>query len=158
MRAGSELQITGMIQVIIAPKSTPSTPPAAVRVIASRVNCSRMSRLRAPIAFRTPISRVRSVTATSIIFITPTPPTIKPTLDTANMKINTAPVTWFQTSERESWVNTRSEEHTSELQSLAYLVCRLLLEKKKEVHDLRRDPDGVRVVLRLGLVRVCLRR
>src|SRR3989441_3910834 len=28
-----------------------------------------------------------------------------------------------------SW--PRSEEHTSELQSLAYLVCRLLLEKKK---------------------------
>src|SRR3989441_9749105 len=31
----------------------------------------------------------------------------------------------------------RSEEHTSELQSLAYLVCRLLLEKKKA---LLRDP------------------
>src|SRR5687767_15253392 len=29
----------------------------------------------------------------------------------------------------------RSEEHTSELQSLAYLVCRLLLEKKKQVHS-----------------------
>src|SRR2546425_6323192 len=28
--------------------------------------------------------------------------------------------------------NNRSEEHTSELQSLAYLVCRLLLEKKKK--------------------------
>src|SRR5687767_15178303 len=28
---------------------------------------------------------------------------------------------------------TRSEEHTSELQSLAYLVCRLLLEKKKQI-------------------------
>ena len=28
-------------------------------------------------------------------------------------------------------VISRSEEHTSELQSLAYLVCRLLLEKKK---------------------------
>ena len=28
-------------------------------------------------------------------------------------------------------VRNRSEEHTSELQSLAYLVCRLLLEKKK---------------------------
>src|SRR5687767_15671735 len=27
----------------------------------------------------------------------------------------------------------RSEEHTSELQSLAYLVCRLLLEKKKRI-------------------------
>src|SRR5687767_15741640 len=30
---------------------------------------------------------------------------------------------------------TRSEEHTSELQSLAYLVCRLLLEKKKQLID-----------------------
>src|SRR3989441_2042550 len=29
-------------------------------------------------------------------------------------------------------IGTRSEEHTSELQSLAYLVCRLLLEKKKK--------------------------
>src|SRR5687767_15496501 len=29
---------------------------------------------------------------------------------------------------------SRSEEHTSELQSLAYLVCRLLLEKKKKKH------------------------
>src|SRR2546425_5449164 len=34
----------------------------------------------------------------------------------------------------------RSEEHTSELQSLAYLVCRLLLEKKKQYnrHRLQR--------------------
>src|SRR2546425_9468122 len=30
----------------------------------------------------------------------------------------------------------RSEEHTSELQSLAYLVCRLLLEKKKNNESL----------------------
>src|SRR2546425_1933329 len=30
----------------------------------------------------------------------------------------------------------RSEEHTSELQSLAYLVCRLLLEKKKKTQCL----------------------
>src|SRR5687767_15394499 len=30
----------------------------------------------------------------------------------------------------------RSEEHTSELQSLAYLVCRLLLEKKNNVDNL----------------------
>src|SRR5258705_9044378 len=33
---------------------------------------------------------------------------------------------------------TRSEEHTSELQSLRHLVCRLLLEKKKtSLHQLR---------------------
>src|SRR5205823_7684126 len=33
--------------------------------------------------------------------------------------------------DRRNAVSLRSEEHTSELQSLAYLVCRLLLEKKK---------------------------
>src|SRR2546429_1399087 len=34
------------------------------------------------------------------------------------------------------WRSTRSEEHTSELQSRLHLVCRLLLEKKKknEIH------------------------
>src|SRR5262245_62278845 len=31
--------------------------------------------------------------------------------------------------------DTRSEEHTSELQSLRHLVCRLLLEKKKTEHS-----------------------
>src|SRR2546425_2147694 len=34
--------------------------------------------------------------------------------------------------EMEKLLEKRSEEHTSELQSLAYLVCRLLLEKKKK--------------------------
>src|SRR5687767_15492071 len=40
----------------------------------------------------------------------------------------------------------RSEEHTSELQSLAYLVCRLLLEKKNE--RLRLRPPGPRAARR----------
>src|SRR5229473_5538083 len=39
----------------------------------------------------------------------------------------------------------RSEEHTSELQSLAYLVCRLLLEKKKKkklhMHSLKKKKN-----------------
>src|SRR2546425_3951257 len=35
--------------------------------------------------------------------------------------------------DRRSRPQNRSEEHTSELQSLAYLVCRLLLEKKKKI-------------------------
>src|SRR2546425_2054128 len=35
-------------------------------------------------------------------------------------------------SEEKERKEDRSEEHTSELQSLAYLVCRLLLEKKKK--------------------------
>src|SRR2546425_8339233 len=41
-------------------------------------------------------------------------------------KLTDPPLPGNQTSFRD-----RSEEHTSELQSLAYLVCRLLLEKKK---------------------------
>src|SRR5205823_9011446 len=38
-----------------------------------------------------------------------------------------------------SLAGQRSEEHTSELQSLAYLVCRLLLEKKKTSNESRTD-------------------
>src|SRR3989441_2517720 len=34
-----------------------------------------------------------------------------------------------------AFAEKRSEEHTSELQSLAYLVCRLLLEKKKPIQN-----------------------
>src|SRR3712207_9310774 len=36
---------------------------------------------------------------------------------------------------RSASVTERSEEHTSELQSRQYLVCRLLLEKKKKHND-----------------------
>src|SRR5437899_9174371 len=36
----------------------------------------------------------------------------------------------------------RSEEHTSELQSLRHLVCRLLLEKKKDQHPARSSAVG----------------
>src|SRR5258707_9713327 len=41
---------------------------------------------------------------------------------------------------------TRSEEHTSELQSRQYLVCRLLLEKKKikELTSIAHEPSSVR--------------
>src|SRR2546425_5958035 len=39
--------------------------------------------------------------------------------------------TWPDVDQWSDSIGTRSEEHTSELQSLAYLVCRLLLEKKK---------------------------
>src|SRR2546425_10482865 len=35
----------------------------------------------------------------------------------------------------------RSEEHTSELQSLAYLVCRLLLEKKKKKNNYKTSSE-----------------
>src|SRR5262249_61865554 len=41
-------------------------------------------------------------------------------------------------------VEARSEEHTSELQSLTNLVCRLLLEKKKNPTPDRHQPRGTR--------------
>src|SRR2546425_4922707 len=37
----------------------------------------------------------------------------------------------------------RSEEHTSELQSLAYLVCRLLLEKKKKKKNIIKNVNKI---------------
>ena len=45
------------------------------------------------------------------------------------------------------WFFSRSEEHTSELQSQAYLVCRLLLEQKKKQqkkkkHDVRTSREA----------------
>src|SRR5205814_8430801 len=43
------------------------------------------------------------------------------------------PATLFASSRDITW---RSEEHTSELQSLRHLVCRLLLEKKKHLKNL----------------------
>src|SRR5437762_3807828 len=50
---------------------------------------------------------------------------------------------------------SRSEEHTSELQSPMYLVCRLLLEKKKKIHkDLKGDHSDIqdrrRVFIRMS--------
>src|SRR6476660_10332742 len=41
---------------------------------------------------------------------------------------------WWRASHVPRPVGSRSEEHTSELQSPDHLVCRLLLEKKKKIH------------------------
>src|SRR6266511_440636 len=57
------------------PRRIPITPPVTVRAIASSRNWRSTSRVRAPTALRSPISRVRSETLTSMMFITPTPPT-----------------------------------------------------------------------------------
>src|SRR3712207_7694591 len=42
----------------------------------------------------------------------------------------------IRSSSLSDWSVARSEEHTSELQSRQYLVCRLLLEKKKNIQQL----------------------
>ena len=54
----------------------PIAQPSMQMTIASTRNCSRMTPRLAPIALRMPISRVRSVTVTSMMFMIPMPPTI----------------------------------------------------------------------------------
>src|SRR3712207_8849349 len=46
-----------------------------------------------------------------------------------------------------SRLDCRSEEHTSELQSRQYLVCRLLLEKKKKIYN-----DTIKVIYAIILL------
>src|SRR2546427_7258974 len=59
-----------------------------------------------------------------------------------NRKINTAP---FDIGKASSPIRLRSEEHTSELQSQSNLVCRLLLEKKKNDElNVRSDPASTK--------------
>ena len=53
----------------------PSMPPSAGVVAASVTNRPRMTRSLAPSALRMPISRVRSVTDTIMMFMMPMPPT-----------------------------------------------------------------------------------
>ena len=57
------------------PNTTPIKPPVTLIIIDSIRNCIIMSRSRAPMLIRRPISRVRSVTETYMIFIMPIPPT-----------------------------------------------------------------------------------
>ena len=57
------------------PSTMPRAPPRAEVVAASVTNWARMTRSLAPRALRMPISFVRSVTDTSMMFMMPMPPT-----------------------------------------------------------------------------------
>jgi hypothetical protein len=82
-------------KAIPKPINIPRIPPVPVTKMASIRNCFRISEDRAPIAFRMPISLVRSLTETSIIFMTPIPPTSKPMEEINIMTRYTAPVIWL---------------------------------------------------------------
>src|SRR5437763_6979168 len=57
---------------------------------------------------------------------------------------------------QDSWRQLRSEEHTSELQSPMYLVCRLLLEKKKKERlIIRRKQDSGETSCGIGVDSDC---
>ena len=57
------------------PRMMPATPPVREMIVVSIRNWRTTSRWRAPMARRTPISRVRSSTLASMMFMIPMPPT-----------------------------------------------------------------------------------
>src|SRR5260370_23428401 len=60
------------------------------------------------------------------------------TIGTTASSLNTSPNTLYASAFSSAGDESRSEEHTSELQSHLNLVCRLLLEKKKKISILTR--------------------
>ena len=58
-----------------SPSASPSAPPKTESTSASIRNCDTICARRAPMARRIPISRVRSVTYASMMFMIPMPPT-----------------------------------------------------------------------------------
>ena len=76
----------------------------AVRKTASRRNCQRISRRRAPIALRVPISRVRSLTEIVMIAMTPMPPTSRAMDEIATSARNVAPLICSHSRSAVSWV------------------------------------------------------
>ena len=69
------------------PSARPMKPPTLASTTASVRNWKRMSRLRPPTAMRMPISRVRSVTDTSMTLAIPMPPTISEMAATASSNV-----------------------------------------------------------------------
>ncbi len=81
-------------------------PPMPVRPIASMRNWVRMSRRRAPTAFRMPISRVRSFTETSMMFMIPMPPTSNEIPPIAPSRIVNVPLTCWNAASVSFWFVT----------------------------------------------------
>ena len=63
------------------PITMPATPPMSEIRMASARNWKRISRLVAPMALRTPISRMREVTVASMMFMMPMPLTSSVTME-----------------------------------------------------------------------------
>ena len=94
------MTIAGYCEMLVDaanPSRTPTKPPTRLSVTASATNCRRTSRARAPTARRTPISRVRSVTDSSMMFMMPMPPTSS---DTPAMLASSAVIVLARAIER----------------------------------------------------------
>ena len=90
----------------MSPTATPTSPPSVETSTASARNWVRMSERRAPIALRMPISRVRSVTLTNMMFMTPMPPTSSEIAATAPSSVVKTLVVSLEVSRIEPWLMT----------------------------------------------------
>ncbi len=79
------------------PAATPISPPSTLRIVASVRNCVSTLFRVAPMALRMPISRVRSVTDTSMMFMMPMPPTSSEMPATPPRNRVRTPVIWWPT-------------------------------------------------------------
>ena len=125
-------------------------------MVASIKNCVSTSRRLAPTALRSPISRVRSVTLTSMIFIMPMPPTSSEMPATAARNAVNKLVIVVSVERNDAWFSTlKSSSVPSTLRSwrsrssVAMRVCTLamsaLLITEMAIDDTRQPlPSGVR--------------
>src|SRR5881394_2509371 len=88
------------------PASRPATPPSSDRMADSARNWRRTSRRDAPSDLRIPISRVRSVTLISMMFMITIPPTTMPMPTTAGTTVKITRVSLPQNAIRPSPVST----------------------------------------------------
>ena len=84
-----------MARAISAPNTVPMTPPNMERTTDSVRIWVRMSRRLAPRAFRNPISRVRSLTAISMMFMITIPPTSSESATTPTSTAKMPAVAWL---------------------------------------------------------------
>jgi hypothetical protein len=89
------------------PSRTPNRPPSTDRKTASARNWARTSLRRAPTALRMPISRVRSVTLTSMMFMTPIPPTSSEMAATAPSRVVKTWLVELEADRMVPWLITR---------------------------------------------------
>ena len=79
----------------------------------SRRNCIRMSRFSAPTALRMPISRVRSVTLTSMMFMMPMPPTTREMPAIAPKNAVNVPVIVLNVCNKSVWLKMRKSSSSA---------------------------------------------
>src|SRR6266576_166403 len=89
-----------------APAASPASPPSSESVSASAKNWRRMALREAPSALRMPISRVRSVTLMSMMFMITMPPTTMPMTTTAGTTVKITRVSLLQNAINPSPVST----------------------------------------------------